>query len=68
MFHVERHYKPKKHIIKMNNNDQQTNSQILELIAQMFEENGDHGNALLLRDRAKIESITEEASVILQSS
>jgi len=52
----------------MNNNDQQTNSQILELIAQMFEENGDHGNALLLRDRAKIESITEEASVILQSS
>jgi len=49
-------------------NNEETNSQILELIAQMFEDKGDHGNALLLRDRAKIESITEEASVILQSS
>jgi len=41
--------------------NQYTNSQILELIARMFEEAGDHGNALLLRDRAK--SITEESSV-----
>jgi len=52
----------------MNNNDQYTKSQILEFIAEMFEENGDHGNALLLRDRAKIESITEEASVNAQGN
>ena len=68
MFHVERHANTQPTHKKIDMNNAETNSQILELIAQMFEDNGDHGNALLLRDRAKIESITEEATDLLQSS
>jgi CobQ-like glutamine amidotransferase family enzyme len=44
----------------------ETSSQILRSIAKLFEEHGDHGNALLLRDRAKIESIAEEADQIIK--
>ena len=53
----------------MNDTDtQQPTSILLEKVAQLFEDEGDAGQALLIRDQAKLWSITEEAEKIMNQA
>jgi len=45
--------------------EKQPTSIFLEKVAQLFEDQGDAGQALLIRDQAKLWSITEEAQEII---
>ena len=46
----------------------QPTSKFLEELAQLFEDQGDHGTALLILDKAKLWSIVEEAEEIMNNA